>query len=1032
VSPLKTFIQRPVFTAVLAVALLVFGLFSYPRIGVDSLPPIEFPVVTVTTIYPGADPETMEREVSEKLEEPLSTLSGLDSVQSKNVDSVSLVVAQFQLEKPVAEAAQEVRDKVSATLGALPAQAEAPVVQKLDLGALPVLTLAMSGPQPIEELTRLAEDVVKPQLQRQEGVGQVDVIGGRERELRVVLEPERLRAQGLAVSDVAAALRSQNLDAPAGRTREPGLERIVRLSTQVRTAEELRALVVASPAGVPIHVRDVATVVDGPEEARSSATFNGRSTVAFSVQKQSGSNTVEVAHRLKEAVASVSTQLPGGAALSIVDDGSAYIESSIDAVKEDLLLGAILAVVIVLVFLRNWRSTIIAAVALPTSVVGTFAAMHALGFTFNTVTMLALTLSIGLLIDDAIVVIENVVRRLEEGAKPFEAALEGTREIALAVLAVTLALVAVFVPVGFMEGIIGRIFHQFAVTVAVAVLISYAVSMTLTPMMSARLLKDHDHAAKPGRISAAIEGALGRLEDGYARLLGALLRRRGWTMAFAGGVLLLTVALAPLLKFTFMPNEDRSALEVVVKLPNGASLDRTRSQLADLEEQLRRRAEVKDVYASAGGGTLAKVHEGKLRVNLVPIADRAASQHELQAQLREALVVPAGVTLSIQGASSMPGSNAEVQFNLRGADWEELTAAADGLTAAMRARGGFVDVDTSFSAGMPQLDVRIDRDRAGALGVQAVSAAGALRAWMGGDEVTQLRDGNDSYSVVLALPDAARADPAALRALQLRSATGQLVELGNVARLESGSGPAQIDRQARQRQIGVTANLHGLSLGEANGWLADYGRTKLPPSVHWEFAGRGKELGKTGSAFGAAVLLGFILVFLILAAQFESVVDPLAIMVSLPFAVIGAIGSLLVTGTQMSMFAMIGMIMLFGLVTKNGILLVEFARQQREAGRSTFDALVQAGRVRLRPILMTTVAMIGGMIPAALATGVGAETRSPMAVVIIGGLVTSTALTLGVVPVVYSLLDSLRARLARWWERGGAAPAPSLPAATDP
>jgi HAE1 family hydrophobic/amphiphilic exporter-1 len=1032
VSPLKTFIRRPVFTAVLAVALVVFGFFSYPRIGVDNLPPIEFPVVIVTTIYPGADPETMERDVSEKLEEPIATLSGLDSVSSKNTDSVSIVIARFQLEKSAAEAAQEVRDKVAAAVGQLPVQAEPPVVQKFDIGASPILTLAMSGPLPIQELTRLAEDVVKPQLQRQDGVGQVDVMGGRERELRVVVDPERLRAQGLAISDVAGALRGQNLDAPAGRTLEPGVERIVRLSTQVRTAEEVGALVLASPAGVPVHVRDVATVRDGPAEARSAASFNDASTVAFSVQKQSGANTVEVARRLRDAVGAVGKQLPPDVSLAVVDDGSTYIEASIAAVKEDLLIGAVLAVVIVLVFLRNWRSTIIAAVALPTSVVGTFAAMHALGFTFNIVTMLALTLSIGLLIDDAIVVIENIVRRLEGGEKPFEAALEGTKEIAVAVLAVTLALVAVFVPVGFMEGIIGRIFYQFAVTVAVAVLISYAVSMTLTPMMSARLLRDHDHAAKPGRISAAIERVLERLENGYARILDGALRRRGRVMAGAVGVLVLTLALTPLLKFTFMPKEDRSALEIGVKLPNGASLDRTTSQLADLEQQIRQWPEVKDVYAAAGGGTLAKVNEGRLRVNLVPIRERERSQQELQARLRAALVVPDGVTLAISQVSSNPGGNAEVQFNLRGADGQELTAAADRLTAAMKTRGGFVDVDTSTSGGMPQLDVRIDRERAGALGVQAVSAAGALRAWMGGDEVTQLRDGNESYSVVLALPDALRADPATLGGLRVRSATGQLVELGNVAVLQNGSGPAQIDREARQRQIAVTSNLQGFSLGEANAWLADYGRTRLPASVHWEFGGSGKELGKTGSAFGRAILLGLILVFLILAAQFESVVDPIAIMASLPFAVIGAIGSLLLTGTEMSMFAMIGMIMLFGLVTKNGILLVEFARQRKEAGEVTLDALVQAGRVRLRPILMTTVAMIGGMIPAALATGVGAETRGPMAIVIIGGLVTSTALTLGVVPVVYSLLDSLRARFNRWWERDEASPAPRLPPVTDP
>ncbi len=786
----------------------------------------------------------------------------------------------------------------------------------------------------------------------------------------------------------------------------------MRLSTQARSAAEVGAFVVASVDGVAVHVRDVASVLDGPEEARSASTWNGRSAVAFSVQKQSGANTVEVAQRVKDALADVAKQLPAGTKLSIVDDGSAFIRKSIGAVQEDLLVGAALAVLVVLLFLRNWRSTIIAAVALPTSVVGTFAVMHALGFTFNMVTMLALTLSIGLLIDDAIVVVENIVRKLEGGAAPFEAARSGTSEIALAVLAVTLAIVAVFAPVAFMQGLMGRVFFQFGITVTVAVVISYAVSMTLTPMMSARLLEAHDHAHKPGRLSRLVEAALGGVERFYGRAVATLLRNRGKTMAVAVAVLALTVALVPLLKLTFIPADDRSALELTVKLPPGATLDRMKAQLADLEAQVRAFPAVKDVYVAAGGGTLGKVSEGSLRLNLVPISQRRLSQQQIQKALRHALVVPPGVQLALQGASSNPGGNRDVQFSLRSADWQALSKAAAAFVAAMKQQPGFVDVDTSTSGAAPQLDVRLDQERAAALGVQAASAAGALRAYMGGDEVTQLRDGTDSYRVVLSLPNSLRANPAALRSLQVRSNTGALVELGNLARVEPASGPSQIDREARQRQITVLANLEGLSLGEANAWLGAQARS-LPPSVQGETAGSGKELVKAGAAFASALLLGIILVFLILAAQFESVVDPLAIMVSLPFAVIGALGSLILTGTELSMFAMIGMIMLFGLVTKNGILLIEFTRHLKEQGRGTFDALVEAGGVRLRPILMTTVAMIGGMLPAALATGDGAETRGPMAIVIIGGLVTSTILTLGVVPVVYSLLDSLRNRLAK-------------------
>jgi hydrophobic/amphiphilic exporter-1 (mainly G- bacteria), HAE1 family len=1008
---LQTFIRRPVFTAVLAVTLVVFGLYAMPRIGVALLPEIEFPVVTVTTVYPGADPETMERDVSEILEEPLSTISGLDTIKSINVEGVSQVVLVFDLEKSAAEAAQEVRDKVAAEVGELPTEAKDPVVEKFDIGGAPVLTLTLSGPMPVEKLTTLAEDVVKPALQREDGVGTVDVIGGRERELRVVVDPERLRAHGLVVSDVGAALKGQSLDAPAGRTLEPGLERAVRLQGEARTVDELRALVVASPGGVPVHVGDVATVVDGPQEERSAATWNGTSTVAFQVRKQTGANTVAVVERLRESLPQLEKRLPQGLSMEVVDDGSTFIHGSIRGVEEDLVLGGIFAVIIVLVFLRNWRSTAIAAVALPTSVIGTIAVMAALGFTFNVITMLALSLSIGLLIDDAIVVIENVVRRLEQGEPPFQAALEGTKQIAVAVLAVTLVIVAVFVPVAFMSGIMGRLFYQFGITVAVAVLISYAVSMTVTPMMAARMLREHH--GQPSLISRAIERALLGLESGYERLLQVLLRHRWKTVAAAVGVFALTVALVPLMKATFIPATDQGVVEVAVKLPVGATIDRTKRQLADLEQQVRTMPGVESVYTAAGGGTQEKVNEGTLRVNLVPIAERELTQQQLQKRLRTALVVPPGVTLSIQETDPTGNPAKQVQFNLRSDDWDALVGAAAKLEAAMRAKPGFVDVDTSAEGGKPQIDVRLDRDRAASLGVQAGSVASVLRAYLGGDEVTKFREGGESYDVVLALPDALRADPVALAGLQVRSATGELVELGNVARLDATEGPAQIDRQARQRQVTMLANLDGLSLGEATAWLQEFARTELPPTIVAEPDGDAKRLGESGATFGSALLLGVVLIYLILAAQFESLLDPLSVMLALPLALIGAIGSLLLSRTEMSLFGMIGVIMLMGLVAKNGILLVEFARQLKEEGKATYDALVEAGRVRLRPILMTTIAMIAGMVPVALARGDGAEMRVPMAIVIIGGLITSTVLTLGVVPVAYSLLDQLRARLAR-------------------
>ncbi|APR77737.1 Cobalt-zinc-cadmium resistance protein CzcA [Minicystis rosea] len=1008
---LQTFIRRPVFTSVIAFALIVFGIYSLPRIGVALLPNVEFPVVTVTTVYPGADAETMERDVSKILEDRLATVSGLDTLQSVSVEGVSQVIAQFKLEKPAGEAAQEVRDKVAAAAGELPRDAKAPIVEKFDINGGSVLELALSGPVPIERLSQIAKDVIKPELQRRDGVGAVDVVGGREREVRIVLDPDRLRAHGLTVSDVAGTVRGQSMTIPAGRTQEGRVERAVRLDSEVRTVEELSALVVQSPGGVPVRLADLGTVVDGPEEERSHATWKGASALTLEIHKQSDANTVAVVQDLRDAMPTITKRLPPGVKMEVISDSSRFIHASIAAVQEDLVLGAVLAVVIVLVFLRNGRSTLIAAVALPTSVVGTVAVMAALGFTFNLITMLALTLSIGLLVDDAIVVIENIVRMIEEGTPPAEAALRGTQQIAVAVLAVTLAILAVFVPVAFMRGVMGRIFYQFGVTVAVAVAISYGVSMLVTPMMSARLLR-HDHG-KPSLISRIIERGLTAMESGYAAALRVLLRHRGKTILAAVGALVGTLALTPLLKVAFSPSMDQGAIQVAVKLPVGATVERTQRQLADLEAQVRALPGVESVYASAGGGVQGKVNEGTLRVNLVPISKRAETQRQILGHMRKTLVAPPGVTLAYQEIDMMGTAARAVQFVLRSDDWPALTREADKLVATMKKKPGFADVESSVSSGKPQIDIRLDRDRAASLGVSAGAVAQVLRAYLGGDDIADFRQGGSTFKVRIALPDAVRADPVALASLQVRSATGQLVELANVTQSVGSEGPSQIDRKARQRTITVFANLDDSSLGEAMTWLNQYAKAELPPSVSTQSDGDAKQLADSAAAFGSALLLGVVLVYLILSAQFESLLDPLSIMFALPLALIGALGGLILARMEMSMFGMIGIIMLMGLVTKNGILLVEFARQLKEEGKPTYDALVEAGKVRLRPILMTTVAMVAGMIPVAMAHGDGAEMRAPMGVVIIGGLASSTVLTLAVVPAVYSVLDAIRARLSR-------------------
>jgi HAE1 family hydrophobic/amphiphilic exporter-1 len=1032
VSPIRTFIARPVFTGMLTLVVLVFGLVAYPRIGVDQFPDIDFPIVTVTTILPGADPEAIERTVTEPLEEALNTLPGLDTLRSINVENVSQIVVRFDLERNVDVAAQDVRDKVQATLSRLPREIEVPVVEKFDIGAIPVVTLAFSGPLPIERLTKVAEDVVKPGIQQVPGVGSVMLLGGREREITVEVSPDLAKGYGLSPTDVVAAVRAQSVDVPGGRTLEAGVERSVKLAGEARSVEALRALVVASPGGVPVRLGQVAQVLDGPAEARSSARLGEQSAIGLVVLKQSGANTVEVAQAVKERLGRIEAQLPDGSRVAMVVDGAQFIRASIDSVKEDMVIGGILAVLVVLLFLRNFRSTLVAAAALPTAIIGTFAVMNALGFTFNVITMLALTLSIGLLIDDAIVVIENVVRHVEHGEKPWEAARKGTGEIALAVLAVTLAVVAVFVPVAFMEGMIGRFFYQFGVTVAVAVLISYLVSMTLTPMLSARVIRAH---VAHGRVFLAIERALARVDATYRRALAWVLGHRALTMGAASAVLVLTFVLATQLKFTFLPQQDMSLVKVTLELPSGTTLDETQRELDDLAAQIRAVPGVRETFTIAGGGAREEVNRGEITVDLVPIDARSYGQQDLKEYLRRSLRVSPAAVLAVQDYNAMAGGGNRaqpVQFNLRSTDFEALLAAVEKTKAKMLENPGLADVDTTWRGGKPQLDVVVDRERAAALGIPAAALGQSVRALMGGDKVTDFHEGGDTYDIKVRLPPAILADPGALGAVAVRAPSGQLVELRTIADVRPSLGPSQIEHQAQVRQVTLLADLKDYSLGEAMTYLNDFARKELPPTVTYDFEGQGRELGKAAKAFLLALVLGVVLVYIILAAQFESLVHPFTIMMALPFAVIGGIGGLLAANQYMSMMAMIGFIMLMGLVTKNGILLVEFTNQLKAQGRSTREALLEAGPVRLRPILMTSVAMIAGMIPVALARGDGAESRVPMAVAIIGGLLTSTVLTLGIVPVVYSLLDGLRSRL---WKPAVAAdveeeePTPVKPAA---
>ncbi|HEX2690212.1 MAG TPA: efflux RND transporter permease subunit [Kofleriaceae bacterium] len=1010
-------IKRPVFAFMVLMVPVVFGLMAYPRIGVEKFPSVEFPFVTVTAVYPGADPSSMETKVAKPMEDALSSMGGIKRLRSLNTESVTQVLIEFQLDVDADKAVQGVRDRLAA-IPNLPKELEAPKVQKLDLGAQPIMSLALSGSMSPRDLTKLAEDVVKQRLAQLRGVGNVEIVGGRPREIHVVIDPARLAARGLTPGDVSVALEGQNLELPAGRIIETGKEVVVTTKgafTSVQDIADAPILVTgASGASAVVRVGDVASVLDDMSEARSYASVDGKAALGLVIQKESGANLVSVATAVRAEIAAMQRMLADkGARLTITNDEAPYIERSFHDVQFDLVLGAILAIVIILGFLRDGRATFISALALPTSVVATVWFLSLLGFSFNQMTMLALSLSIGLLIDDAIVVIENIHRHLEQGKSAMRAAAEATSEIGLAVLATTFSIIAVFVPVAMMQGIIGRFFFQFGITVSVAVLLSMFVSFTLTPMLSARLLKLH--RGTPRLVSRLIERGLVMLERSYKRLLGAALRHRALTVAFAVCVLIGSCALATRVKTEFLPDEDHASFTASIELPTGTALAETQAVAELVAGDLRSRAPgVASTFVTIGGGTGA-VNVAQIHINLQPVRQRPYSQQAVMSWVRDhyAPLSQSGLALTLGQVGGAGGNQSPIQFNLRARNMDELIKASLALQAELRKTKGFVDVDASYRGGKPQIEVTPDRAAATSLGVPVATVARTVRALVSRDKVTDYKEDADLYDVRLTLADPVQADFPTLSNLMVRSSTGELVPLSSLVRLERGVGPTAIDREARMRQITVFAGLDGITLGEASAKTIEIAKRVVPPSIETEMSGESQLMTESFGYMIVALILAIVLVYMILAAQFESFIHPFTIMMSLPLAVVGAFGALFLAGQTFSIFAMIGLIMLMGLVTKNAILLVDFAQKQKAQGTPTMDALLVAGPVRLRPILMTTAAMILGMLPVALALGEGGEGRAPMAVVVIGGLVTSTMLTLVVVPVVFSLIEGLRDRLGR-------------------
>jgi HAE1 family hydrophobic/amphiphilic exporter-1 len=1019
-------VRRPVFASVLILSLSVIGAFSFTQLGIDQFPNVDIPTILVTARLPGAAPEQVETEVTDKIEEAVNTISGIDTLTSTSSEGVSQVVVGFRLEKNADVATQEVRDKVNRVLPLLPRTIAQPTVEMRDPDAQPVLTIALTASAPLRDITEYADKVLRRRLESADGVGQVLVVGGRRRQVNVWLDSERLRAQSLTVNDVARALQAQNSDVPGGRIEQGAQAITLRTRGRVESPAEFGEVVVREVNGHPVLVRDVARIEDGMAEAGTLASVNGDPTVLLQIRKQSGLNTVAIVAGVKERLADVERTLPSGYRMRIVRDQAEFIEASITSVEEHLVVGSVLAALVVLLFLGNFRSTIIAAISIPTSIVATFGLIWYMGFTLNMLTMLALTLSVGIVIDDAIVVLENVYRFIEEkGMPPAQAAVEATKEIGLAVLATTMSLVAIFVPVAFMSGMVGRFMQSFGLTMAFAIMVSLLVSFTLTPMMCARWLKPRQTGAggdRPG--DSKHSKVFAPLDRGYARMLDWSMAHRRIVVALAVLVLLSSVPLFQLVNVNFVTQDDQSGFDVSIRAPEGTSLEATELMANRITAAIRRIPEVQYTLVTVAGDGAGTQNNASLFVKLTPIEARDRDQFAIMGEVRDDIVSPLvaqGVRASLGGGGGPGGGG--VQYVLQGPETTELKRYSEALLARVKAIPGVVDADTSLNFGKPELSVHMDRPKASDLGVQLADAADALRLLVGGDAVTTYNEAGEQYEVHVRAEADDRSSEEAIGRLSVPSSRLGSVALENVASFTRGEAPSDVRRLSRQRQVTVTVNLlPGVSQATVQDQMtAAAAEIGLGPDYRGGFSGQSRELNRTATAFLTAFALSLIFMYLVLAAQFESWLHPVTILLSLPLTLPFALLSLIMFRQSLNVFSALGLLVLFGVVKKNSILQIDHANQLKEAGYSTHDAIVQACRNRLRPILMTTLAFVAGMVPLVVTSGVGSATNHAIGWVVIGGQTLVLVLTLVVTPVTYTLFDELRekrlaARVVRWFK----------------
>jgi hydrophobic/amphiphilic exporter-1 (mainly G- bacteria), HAE1 family len=1026
VSLVDLCVRRPVFATMLVVSLVVLGLASYRDLGLDIFPKVDIPTVTITTRLPGASPEEVESQITKRIEEVVNTISGIDELRSTTIEGQSQIFVSFILDRNIEAAAQDVREKVATILAQLPQGTEPPVIEKFDVDSAPVMALVVSGRRSAREITEIADKRIKRALEGVKDIGAVTLVGQRKREIQIAVDPNRLAAYGLSIQQVQTALARQNVETPGGRLTGGGREEGLRTLGRVAAVADFDTIVVAETPRGPVRIRDVAQVLDAEEEPRTLSRLDGQNAVALLVRKQSGTNTVAVVDRVKARLVDIRQTLPADVTIDVVRDQSRFIKRALGEVQHHLVLGALLASLIVWVFLgwRNWRPALIAAVSIPTSIIATFFAMRWAGFTLNNVTMLGLSVSTGIVIDDAIIVLENIFRHMdEENRSPWEAAVTGAKEIVLAVVATTVSLIAIFFPVAFMGGLVGRFWRSFGLTVSFAILVSLLVAFTLVPTLAARVLRPHRAAGPAPGHAPGRRGVYARVEAAYEALLRVSLRHRLVTVVATVLLIAGTLFLARGLKTDFIVADDMSEFEVVIETPPGSSLAQSEAIARRIEVGLRTIPEVEHVFTNIGvrGGVQSNVTDVSIYVGLQHLSQRRRSQFDIMQAVRQQIRESPELRASVQQVSLVSGGGfRQTPFNLilRGPDLDRLTGYAQTLVQRLTALPGFVDVDTAQAQRSPELQAVVDRQRAADLGVRMADVAATLRVLVGGEKVGFYREGGEQYDVRLRLAEPFRRDASTLADVTVPAAGGALVRLGNLGRLVPGMSPAQIDRYAQERQITVVSNLYQKPLGEAmQQALAIVGELGLPPGYQAVQLGQAKLMNEAFANFLVAFGLALAFIYMALAAQFESFIHPVTIMVSMFLAIPFGLLALVITGMTLNIYAIMGMFLLIGVVKKNAILQVDYTNVLRGRGLSRLEAQLEADRARLRPILMTTFAIVFGMLPVALGRGDGSASRAALAIAVVGGQALCLAVTLVITPVVYSFFDDLRGwprRLAAW------------------